>query len=845
MKFSYNWLKEYIPKLPKPEMFREALSMRAFEVESIEKRSGDYILDIKPLNRVADTGGHMGMAHEIAAILNTVADRKTESSALAEFLKTRRLEPRRVLREILKNNKEAAKKLRGFGVVVEDYALCPRYMVARVDGVRMKGSPAWLKKHLEPLGINSINLLVDLANFIMFKTGQPTHVFDADKIKGNKIFVRQAKSEEYMTTLDEVECKLNNSMLIIADAAGPLAIAGVKGGNRAAVTNDTKNIIIESANFDGASVRKTAKTLKLATDAAQRFSQRLDPNIAEYAMGLLVRWILEYAGGKPKGFCDMYLKPQYPRKIAVRLEKIGSVLGEHISEAQFLDVMRRLDFKVSAVASPREIVVKLAQKLLGHPYYYGASVMYDAPNRFDCSSFVLYLFRQIGVEIPRMSFQQYFAGIPIADDDLAAGDLVFRSQKSPRPGIAGNRRTYGHVGIYIGNNKVIHAFSGRGAVVEETLSAFKKIAPYKGARRILGRENAIHFVVEVPTMRKDLMIEEDIIEEVGRIIGYDHIAPKPFAEAFPMPERNDAVIWRDKVRSLLVAAGFLETDSYNFIGSEDIKRFGGATSDYKELLNPTRPELAYLRRSAVSSLVQHIPRNYLGHSSVRFFEIGNVFLKEQIKRMSALQYDPGDMQKEMIAGAAWSDARNAFYLAKGAVSALFESAGIDDVWFDNKESAFPSYLHPYRSATIKVGDDAVGYIGSFHPAVQKLYDFKKGEAAVFEIDFAKFVDAAEAEIEYQAPSQYPAIVRDLAIIVPEETRVQEVEDLIENTAGPLLWKTDMFDLYEGEGIEIGKRSMAFHLVFQSYERTLRDEEVTISVAKIIKALESKGWEVRK
>ena len=808
--------------------------MHAFEVESIENRRGDYILDIKILNRAADCSGHMGLAHEIAAILDTRS--KTESRMLFAS-------------SIGRASKGALAPLREFGVVVENSDACPRYIAYGIDGVVMKKSPAWLKQHLEPLGVHSINLLVDLANFIMLKVGQPMHVFDADNIEGEKIIIRRAKTGERMTTLDGVDIALNPSVLVIADVKGPLAIAGIKGGKRAEVTAKTKRIIIESANFDAAVVRKASRMLKISTDASLRFSQGLDANMAEYAMGLLVRWILKYAGGMPKGYRDIYPKPQCPRKIGLRLEKLEKVLGIQVSQAQLLDILRRLDFKVGFVASPAEHVVRTAKKLVGKPYAYGASTMYDAPHRFDCSSFVQYIFRQIGVQLPRMSFQQYAFGIPISDEELEPGDLVFRTERNDsRDGylsLPGPKREFGHVAVYIGDGNVVGALRHKKSVVVETLTRFKKAAPYQGARRVLARETMLHMVVEVPTTRKDLLIEEDLIEEVGRLLGYYRIPAQPIAEPFPVLKLDRDRVWQEKICDALVQAGFYEIDTYNFIGPRERDALGDSASRYEELENPIRPELSLLRRSLVASLAHVVARNAAHADVLRFFEIGKVFIPERLKT------DPVELEEARIGGIVWyatgKEKSQAFYEAKGALASTFESTGISDVLFDDAFSPdeVENFLHPYRSAIVRLGAENVGFVGALRPQTQRALGIKRGEAVVFEISLPKLVANAESEIEYQEPSKYPSVVRDISLIVSNNVRVQEVEDIIENTAGPLLWETDLFDLFDGENIETGKRSMAFHLVFQSNERTLRDEEVDAVVAKVIAALESKGWEVRK
>ena len=299
MKFSYNWLQEYFKeKLPKPEKLAELLTMRSFEVERVERISKDWIFNIDILpNRMPDASGHLGIARECAAILNLKLKAKSKKPQLSA-------EGGSASGGKTKNSKDKFLEIK-----VEDSNLCPRYTARVVQNVKVGSSPKWLKERLELLGLNSINNVVDAANYIMLETGQPTHVFDADKINNSKlktqnsklqlkaqnfrkqIIIRMAKNGEKITTLDNKEYELNDSVLVIADSKDPLAIAGIKGGKKAEVDSKTKNIVLESANFDASNIRITSQNLNLRTDASVRFSYGIDPNLAEEAGGRLAMLI--------------------------------------------------------------------------------------------------------------------------------------------------------------------------------------------------------------------------------------------------------------------------------------------------------------------------------------------------------------------------------------------------------------------------------------------------------------------------------------------------------------------------------------------------------------------------
>ena len=260
------------------------------------------------------------------------------------------------------------KKTTAVSVVIEDQQLCSRYVAGYIKGVKVGPSPDWLKQNLEAVGQRSINNVVDATNYVMLNIGQPLHAFDAGKLSERgeispdevspryAIGVRKAREGEKIIALDEKEYTLSNSMLVITSLAQghlvqgalvqdvPIGIAGVKGGMPAGITEATTDIIIESANFNGVSVRKTAQALKLRTDASMRFEQVISPELAAYGMRAVVELILKLAGGEVVGFVDEYPVPQNDREVSVSLSLINSVLGAKFSAAEIASVFKRLGF---------------------------------------------------------------------------------------------------------------------------------------------------------------------------------------------------------------------------------------------------------------------------------------------------------------------------------------------------------------------------------------------------------------------------------------------------------------------------------------------------------------------
>jgi phenylalanyl-tRNA synthetase beta chain len=344
MKISRNWLQNsFGTPLPDATTLSEALTFHAFEIDGIE----NDVLDVKVTpNRGHDCLSHRGIAKELSAILQIPM--KAELDPLGKGFKERFL---------------AAPQTDAVAVTLEDPALSPRYIAGHIKHVKVGPSPEWLKASLESIGQRSINNIVDATNLVMFNTGQPLHAFDAGELmqKDGKfhIVVRKAREGEKLVALDGKEYALTDSMLVIADGNkdAPVGIAGVKGGTPAGITEKTADIIVESANFNGVSVRKTAQALKLRTDASSRFEQVLSPELAPYGMQNVVEMILAIAGGELVGYADVYPAPQEEARVRVSVAKINQILGTRFTGAEVADVFTRLGFAYKEESDEFEVVV--------------------------------------------------------------------------------------------------------------------------------------------------------------------------------------------------------------------------------------------------------------------------------------------------------------------------------------------------------------------------------------------------------------------------------------------------------------------------------------------------------
>ncbi|HEV7449147.1 MAG TPA: phenylalanine--tRNA ligase subunit beta, partial [Candidatus Paceibacterota bacterium] len=323
MKVSKQWLDNFFDApLPPAEALADALTFHAFEIDGIEQKEDDQILDVKVTpNRGHDCLSHRGIAKELSAILNIP-----------------------LTKDPFKLELDLSKKTDAVTVTIEDAKLCKRYMAGYIKGVKIGPAPQWLKKSLESIGQRSINNVVDATNLVMFNVGQPLHAFDANRLGSLSIGVRAAREGEQMEALDKKVYALKPSQLVITAADRPVGIAGIKGGQGDRIDTDTVDLVIESATFDGVTIRKGSQLLKLRTDASSRFEQVLSPELCAIGMRQVLKLILEIAGGTLDGVVDVYPEPQPQTYVAVTVEKVNKLLGTTLTAADITDAFTRLGF---------------------------------------------------------------------------------------------------------------------------------------------------------------------------------------------------------------------------------------------------------------------------------------------------------------------------------------------------------------------------------------------------------------------------------------------------------------------------------------------------------------------
>ncbi|RYE33366.1 MAG: phenylalanine--tRNA ligase subunit beta [Sphingobacteriaceae bacterium] len=289
------------------------------------KLEDDFVFEIGLTPNRADAASHLGTARDLAAYLKTqlilpdVASFSTQNLELP------------------------------IAVEVLDEKACPRYSSLTISGIEVKQSPEWLKQKLSVIGLRPINNIVDATNYVLHSLGQPMHAFDADKIKGNKVIVKTCAEGTIFKTLDGVERKLSVDDLMICNAEEPMTIAGVFGGINSGVTNQTKNIFLESAYFDSVSIRKTAKRHTLKTDASFRYERGTDPNMTVFALKYAALLIQELAGGTVSSeIFDYYPKPVASFIVQILYKHVNRLIGKTISSEEIKSILTALDIKITA-----------------------------------------------------------------------------------------------------------------------------------------------------------------------------------------------------------------------------------------------------------------------------------------------------------------------------------------------------------------------------------------------------------------------------------------------------------------------------------------------------------------
>ncbi len=831
MKYLHSWLQEYVEdKIPKGEDFVKGVSTDAFEVEEyleienkINKEKTDWVYDLNVLpNRSHDALSHYYMAKEIATIFNLkLKDLNLLSSEWKKDFK------------IKKNNEDFIK--------ISDTKSCSRFMGVKVNGVAVKESPEFIKYRLEAIGQKSINNIVDITNYIQFSFNKPMHAYDGDLVSGF-LEARLARPAEPIDLLEhkanirgglevnKSETKLlDDKTLVIADEKNVLALAGIKGGKFSGITENTKNIIVESANFNSNLIRKTSQKYNLKTDSSKRFENGIADDLVEIGLIETLKLLKDFAdagnieiGEIVDNFPNEKLS-EWKYKVSVSMSEINKVLGTNLNKDQVENIFERFGFKYKYI-STKENIENLIKEVIGKPYKNPSSMRADAPNAFSCSSLISYLYE--GVYMPSISIDKYLytKDKSIEKDNLKFGDLVFSTGdgKVYLEGVEYKRgeKVEGgvdHLGIYVGDGKILHSsrYLEKGTEIE-SFEDFIEKKNGEGERKIVGYGRVLEsldeerFVVEIPAERLDLRIKEDIIEEVGRIYGLNNIK-----SILPIinkkPSQNKDLIEEYIIKNILLENGFNEVMNYSLRNKGDI-----------QIIKSVAQDKNYLRNNLSDGIQETIQKNIfnmplLNINEIKVFEFGNCFKLnengEEIEwRSLCIGIDDGKKNKN------YTDLKNKI-LSEIKEKLVLES--IDFIEHKNekqKENRFEINLTKLLNQTRK--------------SILKTDDF------IFPIR----IDSID--FKYKSFASTPFIVRDIACWVNGSTNEEDIEKIIRENISPLCIKLNLFDKFEKEIDGVKKKSFAFRLIYQDKERTLTDEEVNIEADRIYKALEERGYEIR-
>jgi len=572
-------------------------------------------------------------------------------------------------------------------IEILDEDLCSRYYSRVIKDVKVGPSPLWLQRKIMDAGIRPINNIVDATNYVMLELGQPLHAFDLDTLEGKVVKVRRAKSGEEITTLDKLNRKLDEDMLIIADESVPLGIAGVMGGFDSEVRKDSKVILIESANFDGKSVRETSKKLGLRSEASSRNEKDLSNEIVVDACNRVCQLIESIGAGTiVKGVIDKGEKESKIKEVSMKPQSCNNLLGTDIRDEKMLQILNSL-------------------------------------------------------------------------------------------------------------------------YIESRLEKEKIIS-------------------KIPSFRKDLKIEADLIEEVGRIHGFHNILPKPLEGNILKGSKSELRKVEDKCKNVLYGLGLYEITTYSFISPKEYDRFNVEKDDslrnYVEISNPLGEDFSSMRTTLMPNMLKVISKNSNhGIKEGMLFEIGNTFensnktIPNEIRKVSIGMYGNYD-----------------FYSLKGVVENLLNKFGFK---YKFKVEKNISSFHPGRTAKIVSNNIEIGLMGEIHPDVRGNYEIDE-RTYLAEIDIHKILENKTEEKTYKEIAKYPSVTRDISIVVDEDILVGDIIEEVEAMSIDNLEKIEMFDIYRGKNIENGKKSLAYTMVFRSSDKTLLEEEVNGKYDKILERL---------
>lgn len=577
-------------------------------------------------------------------------------------------------------------------IQIKNHKICPRYSCRIIENVKIEPSPQWLRHRLTSAGIRPINNIVDITNYVMLELGQPMHAYNYDKIDGKKLIVRNAQKGEKLVTLDGVEREFDDTVLVIQDENKIIDLAGIMGGENSMITDDTKTILLESANFDGTHIRVTAKKLGLRTDASSKYEKGLDPNLSILALDRACQLItMLNCGTVLKGHLDFYPEKREETKIDYDFNRINKLLGTNLTSEQMIEILNLVEIK--------------------------------------------------------------------SDGKTAT----------------------------------------------------------------------------IPTFRPDLETEADIAEEVARFYGYNNIEATLSTGTPTVGKKTYKQSIIEKISNVMVCCGLNEALTYSFESPKVFDKLNiPENSNLRKTVtisNPLGEDFSIMRTSTLNGMLNSISTNYnRRNKEAHLFEISKIYLPKQLPLTELPE------EKDVVTIAMYGGVD--FFDAKGVFENVFNELGMAHK-VDYSQAENINHMHPGRTAIITDNNnEEIGYIGEIHPQIASNYNIEtKVYFGILYLD--NLLQLANFDISYKPLPKFPSMQRDIAMLVKDEVNVKEIEKIIKEKGGKLLDSVNLFDVYKGEQIEKGYKSVAYSISFRSNEKTLTDEEVNAPMKKILKELEDK------
>ena len=571
---------------------------------------------------------------------------------------------------------------------------CPRYLLRVVKNVNVKAqSPIWLQEKLRRCGIRSIDPIVDITNYVLLELGQPMHAFDASKVS-QPVQVRLANNGEELVLLDGTTAKLKSNTLVIADQTGPLAMAGIFGGQASGVDAETtKDVILEAAFFAPLAIAGRARQYGLHTDSSHRFERGVDFTLQRHAMERATALLLEICGGEAGEICEVVSEQYLPKvnEVTLRREKLDSLLGHHIETETVTEIFERLGFAVKY-----------------------------------------------------------------------ANDV---------------------------------------------------------------------WTVTSASWRFDIEIEEDLIEEVARIYGYNSIPNNAPLAHLRMREHKESDLDLSRIKTALVDADYQEAITYSFVDPK-VQTLLHPEIEALVLPNPISVEMSAMRVSLLSGLLGAVLYNQNRQQNrVRLFETGLRFVPDANAEF-------GVRQEFVLAGVITGTAKSECWTGKAETVDFFDLKGdlesilsLTEVGNRVKFVAKAySALHPGQSAAIELDGKEIGFIGTIHPLIAQKLGLN-GKAVVFEILWDAI--ANRRVVQAKEISKFPANRRDLALVVSDNVPAGDIIDACKQAGGEKLTQVNLFDVYQGIGVASGHKSLAISLTIQDNEKTLEDDEINAVISAVL------------